>query len=99
MDVKLPADMQGFVDANVKNGRFAKPEDVVVAALAAFMSADESFRALTKDELEYLYPGMRQKIEAGLSDLREGRVVDGEEFFEQLDQELDLSSETNRKTA
>ena len=99
MDLKLTLEMKRFVDANVQNGRFATPEEVLLAALTAFMMGDASFSGLSDEEFEALYPGVHEKIAEGLADLKAGRVVDGEAFFDELDRELDRPNESNRKTA
>ena len=98
MDLTLTPEMQRFVEGKVKSGRYGAPEDVVRAALVTFMQ-QESLEGLTADELEVIYPGLRQKIAEGLADLREGRFRDGEEFFDELDREDDEADRAGRKTA
>ena len=84
MTLDLSPEMQGFVDREVRNGRYEKPEDVVLAALARMMQL-ECVEKLSAHEIETFYPGLGAKIEEGLADLRAGRVSDGEEFFDEMD--------------
>ena len=95
MDLTLTPEMQRFVDAKVKSGQYAGPQEVVRAALATFMRQDGA-ASIPFADLELLYPGLRQKIAAGLADVDAGRMTDGEEFFDQLDHE---ERSAGRKTA
>jgi hypothetical protein len=59
----------------------------------------EGPEGLSAHELEALYPGLRAKLEEGLADLREGRVRDGEEFFDELDRQENATKGSDRKSA
>jgi putative addiction module CopG family antidote len=86
MDVTLSAEMQLFVQEKLKAGRYATPQDVVHAGLAALMQQEELV-TLPPKELQSLYPQLREKVDAGLREAREGKLSDGEEFFDELERE------------
>jgi antitoxin ParD1/3/4 len=99
MELTLTPEMQRYLDAKVKSGKYATPQDVIHAALATLRQHDD-IASLPADELEALYPGFRQKIAEGLADIEAGRISDGEEFFDQLDREdCDVSAKVDRKSA
>jgi Arc/MetJ-type ribon-helix-helix transcriptional regulator len=99
MDLILTPDMQRFVDESVRSGRFAAPEDVVLAALAAFMG-DNSLSSMSSDEMEEMYPGFREKIAEGIRSADAGELVDGEEFFAELEREdQEAANKAGRKSA
>lgn len=98
MDLTLPPEIQRFVDASVKSGRFSSPQDIVIAALASLMS--DSLGTCSSEELEAMYPGFREKIAEGLRSAEAGELVDGEEFFAELErEEQELASKAGRKSA
>jgi len=99
MELTLTPEMQRSLEVRVKSGRYATPEDVIRAALAALEQQDE-IAALSADELEAIYPGFRQKIAQGIADADAGRMSDGEEFFDKLDrEEREGPAKVDRKTA
>ena len=98
MELSLSPELQRFVDEKVRSGRYGSSQEVVLAALAVLMQHD-GLEAYSTSELEVMYPGLRGKIAEGLQDLREGRVTDGEAFFDELDREDDAAGGTERKTA
>lgn len=91
----IPSTIQEQIDQRIQSGAYASAEDVLRAAFAA-LSQQEALSAAPLEELEAMYPGLRQKIAEGLEDCRAGRLYDGEEFFDELDRE---DQERNRKTA
>jgi antitoxin ParD1/3/4 len=64
MNVSLTPEFEKFVDDHVKTGMFSSASEVVRAALR-----------LMKDREDYL-EDLRRKIEVGLEDIRQGRVVE-----------------------
>ena len=96
MNFTISPQMQRFVDDEVRSGRYAAPEDVIHAALASLMQ-NRWLETAPIEEVEAVYPDFRQKIAEGLADLRDGKMVDGEEFFDRL--ERDDNDTTSRKTA
>ncbi len=70
-----------FVQGQLSSGRYADAEDVVREALRLMEERDQAL-AICRDELA-------KKIDAGYRSLQEGRHCDGDEFFAQLDAELD----------
>jgi antitoxin ParD1/3/4 len=102
MNVTISPEMQRFVHEKLKAGRYATPQDVVHAGLAALMQKEDLER-LGPDQLEAIYPHLREKVEAGLREAREGKLSDGEAFFEELEREdenpKDRGLPGSRKTA
>jgi putative addiction module CopG family antidote len=96
MELPLTDEMSRFIDERVRAGRYAAPQDVVRAALAA-LGRQESLGQLSRDELEVLYPDFKRRIEEGLTSARAGQLTDGDAFFEELENED--NSGVNRKTA
>ena len=88
MTVSLSPESQRIVDQHVASGRYAAAEEVVAAALVALEQQDGAAK-LTREELEVIYPDFHRKILEGLTDVEEGRVSDGESFFEELEREED----------
>ena len=66
-----------MVHTKVRTGRYNSASEVVREALRLMEERDE-----TKAEI-------REKIAAGVQSARAGRLVDGEEFFAQMEAELD----------
>jgi antitoxin ParD1/3/4 len=97
MELKISPEMQRFVDAKVKSGQYASAEDIVHAGLATLMQ-QEGVAELGNDEIARLFPDMRKKIAEGLADANTGRMSDGEDFFDQLEEENNRPRGSNRKT-
>jgi putative addiction module CopG family antidote len=98
MNVSLSRDMKAFVEKAVKSGRYATSSDVVLAGLTKLMQS-HSLEACSTAELEAIYPGLRIQIAEGLADLRAGKFVDGDEFFDAWEREEQKPSKRGRKTA
>lgn len=97
MNVTLNPAIARFVEGELLAGRYTSAEDVVHAGVLALMDRDRVER-LTPEGLEAIYPDARAKLRAGLEEARQGRLSDGEAFFEELDREDD-DAEAGRKTA
>lgn len=81
MNVHLTPELEQMVQNKVKSGRYNSASEVMREALR-LMDERDQLKAMQKEEL-------RKKIAAGLKSLEEGRGVDGEEFFAQMEAELD----------
>ncbi|MCW3055759.1 MAG: hypothetical protein JWN14_4929 [Chthonomonadales bacterium] len=81
MNVHLTPELEQMVQNKVKSGRYNSASEVMREALRLMDDRDQ-LKAMQKEEL-------RKKIAAGLKSLDEGRFVDGEEFFAQMETELD----------
>src|SRR6476469_4092140 len=97
MELKISPEMQRFVDAKVKSGQYASAEDIVHAGLATLMQ-QEGLAELGNDEIARLSTDMRKKIAEWLADANAGRMSDGEDFFDQLEEENNRPRGSNRKT-
>jgi antitoxin ParD1/3/4 len=80
MNVTLTPELEKLVDLKVKDGGYTSVTEVVEDALRLLDERDRLL-ALRKDDI-------RQKIDAGMASLREGRGVDGDGVFEAIDAEL-----------
>ena len=81
MNVHLTPELERMVQNKVKTGRYNSASEVMREALR-LMDERDQLKAMQKEAL-------RKKIAAGLKSLDEGRFVDGEEFFAQMEAELD----------
>lgn len=98
MNVALTREMQEYVEGEVRSGRFRSVDEVVQAALTAYLQRERLAR-LSPDELDAAFPNVRDQIAAGLAEARSGRVSDGEAFFEALGQEDDGETDPARRSA
>ena len=80
MNVSLTPEIEQFIQSQVESGKYASPDEVILAALRAF------------EERERIYKGrfeeLRQEIMVGVEASERGEVVDGEIVFSQLQQKL-----------
>ena len=66
MQIVLPPDVEAFVQEQLNSGNYQSPVDVVLAAID-----------LLRQQEEEKSQKLRQAVEVGLEDSRQGRVVDG----------------------
>jgi Arc/MetJ-type ribon-helix-helix transcriptional regulator len=88
MNLSLPPEILKLIDDRVQSGKYGTVEDVIAAAIAN-LDQQERLAQLDGADLEALYPGFKEKLAEGLAAARAGDVVDGEEFFNQLEREED----------
>ena len=87
MNVSLTPQLEKLVSDKVESGRYNSASEVVREALRLFQKRDEV--------RELQLQGLRNKIAEGLDSLDRGDWVDGEEFFQHLqERELKLQPET-----
>ena len=79
MSTHLPADLEQFVEAKVRSGRFASPDEVIAAGVRLLRQQEEAEEARVLE-------GIRQ----GLDDMRAGRGRPAEEVFAEFRRELNL---------
>lgn len=79
MNTHLPADLEQFVQAKVRSGRFTSPEEVIAAGVRLLREREEA------DEARVL-EGVRQ----GLDDMHAGRGRPAEEVFADIRREFSL---------
>ena len=77
MHVSLTPELEQMVHGKVKTGRYNSASEVVREALRLMEDRD-----LVNVEI-------RNKIAAGMESLRQGKGTDGDEFFDQMEAELD----------
>lgn len=81
MNVHLTPQLEQMIQSKVKTGRYNSASEVMREALRLMEERDQ-VKAMQRDEL-------RKKIAAGLKSLEEGKGIDGEAFFAQMEAELD----------
>lgn len=77
MNVELTPELEQFVQSKVQTGRYNSASEVMREALRLLEERD-----LIKAEI-------REKIAVAMESLRQGRVSDGDEFFDQMEAELE----------
>jgi len=77
MNVSLTPELEQLVQNKVRTGRYNSASEVVREALRLM------------DERDQVKAEVRKKIAAGVESARAGRLSDGDEFFAQMEAELD----------
>lgn len=75
MNIELTPELEHFVQCKMQTGQYRTQSEVVSKALYIMEKRD-----LVKDEI-------REKIAAGIESLRQGKGIDGEAFFAELEAE------------
>ena|SRR5687768_15454574 len=91
-------DIQKLIDDRVRSGQYRSADDLLAAALTSLGHQDR-LAELPPDDLELLFPQLRQKIARGLTEARAGKLSDGEDFFDELEREEQRREATERKSA
>ncbi len=84
MNISLTPELQKLVQAKVESGLYASESEVV----------EDALRLLEQREIQL--SELRARMDQALAEADRGEVVDGEEFMQQMLDELDLE-EANRK--
>jgi antitoxin ParD1/3/4 len=79
MNTNLPKDLEQFVQAKVRNGRFTSSDEAITEAVRLLRQREEA-------EETRVLEGIRQ----GLEDMRDGRGRPAEEVFEDIRREFNL---------
>lgn len=79
MALTLTPDLEQRIATRLESGRFRTAEEVVAEALS-LLEARETRRSEALSRL-------RERIAVGLEEVRRGDVIDGDEFFDQLERE------------
>jgi putative addiction module CopG family antidote len=79
MSTRLPIDLEQFVQAQVRRGRFRSSDEAIAEAVRLLRQREEAEEARVLE-------GIRQ----GLDDMRSGRGRPAEEVFEDIRREFDL---------
>ena len=79
MNTQLPADLEQFVQAKVRSGRFSSSEEALATAVRLLRQQEEAEEARVLD-------GIRQ----GLEDMRAGLGQPAEEVFAEIRREFNL---------
>ena len=79
LHVSLPEGLEKLVHGEVAKGMYGTASEVVREALRQFFARDE--------EPEWIAPEMRRRVEAMNRGEYEGKMIDSETFFTQLEQQ------------
>lgn len=90
MNINLTPELESLVQKKVKSGRYNSASEVVRDALRLF----EDHERIREARLQSL----RRRIEEGWTEAEQGDVVDGIDFFRQLEKE-EKASLRKRKSA
>lgn len=90
MNVSLTPQLQGFVDAKVKSGRYQSSSEVIRESLRLMEERDQAHAAALAE--------VRRKVAVGLDQARRGELRDGEEVFARVHDRLTGRS-TRRKAS
>ena len=89
MNVNLTPELEQLVHNKVQTGRYNSASEVVREALR-LMEEQDKLKTLDKDEI-------RRMIDEGFESLKQGKGVDGEAFFAQMEAELDELERSGHK--
>ncbi len=79
MSTRLPVDLEQFLQAQVRSGRFRSSDEAIAEAVRLLRQRDET------DEARVL-----EGIGQGLEDMRSGRGRPADEVFEEIRREFNL---------
>jgi antitoxin ParD1/3/4 len=85
MDVSLKPEQAEFIQAQITNGRYENPEEVIDRALSLLVEWEKSYDQWLQET--------RQKVDEGLSQLERGAVIDGEVVMTQLKEKIRKAQE------
>lgn len=80
MNVSLTEQLQDFVEAKVKSGRYQSSSEVIRESLRLMEQRDEAHAATLAD--------VRRKVAVGLDQARRGELRDGEEVMARVHDRL-----------
>jgi antitoxin ParD1/3/4 len=80
MTVTLTAEQEKFIADQLKSGNYCSADDVVAQSLGMLQAQEEFIRSNTAE--------LREKIAAGMDDLRHGRVIDSKTAIENVRKKL-----------
>ncbi len=79
MNTQLPEDLERFMQAKVKSGRFTSPDQAITEAVRLLQQREEAEEAR-----------VREGIQRGLDDMRAGRTHPLAEAFSDIRRDLEL---------
>ncbi|MFN4774845.1 MAG: type II toxin-antitoxin system ParD family antitoxin [Pseudanabaena sp.] len=86
MQIALRPEQEMFVLEKVNQGVYGSPEELF--ALAFQLLEEHELKKREDERKQQEIEQVRQKVLAGVEDVQQGRVVDGEVVFEQLEERL-----------
>lgn len=86
MQIALRPEQEMFVLEKVRQGVYESPEELF--ALAFQLLEEYEVKKREDERKQQAIEDVRQKVLVGMEDIRQGKVVDGEVVFEQLEERL-----------
>jgi len=87
MQIALRPEQEMFVLEKVSQGVYGSPEELF--SLAFQLLEEHELKRKEYEKKQQKIIEVRQKILEGMEDIRQGRVVDGEVVFQQLENKLE----------
>jgi antitoxin ParD1/3/4 len=84
MQIAIKPDQEKFILEKLQQGKYKSVDDLLTVAFQLLDQHDEREKQLIE---------LRQKIAEGTQQIREGKVVDGELVFQQLQEKLNSMEE------
>jgi Arc/MetJ-type ribon-helix-helix transcriptional regulator len=84
MNIELDQETERLITEEIQNGGSQNARDFIRRAIKHFVIARELGEEYTPDEIE-------AKIARGITSLENGEGVDGEQFLDSLEDELDVA--------
>jgi antitoxin ParD1/3/4 len=84
MQIAIKPDQEKFILEKLQQGKYKSVDDLLTVAFQLLDQHDQREKQLIE---------LRQKIAEGTQQIREGKVVDGELVFQQLQQKLNSMEE------
>lgn len=85
MDVSLKPEQAEFIQAQIINGRYENPEEVIDRALSLLVEWEKSY--------DQWLQKTQQKVDEGLRQIERGEVLDGEVVMTQLREKIQKAQE------
>ena len=89
MDLQLDKDTERLINEEIRAGRSPSPQEFISRAVQHFIIARDLGEEYTREEIE-------EKIARGIASLERGEGVDGEEFLDALEAELDVAEKARK---
>lgn len=80
LNISLTPELSQFIDDKLKTGLYTSGSEIIREALRLFKSYEDVRVGVVLE--------MQEKINAGLEQVRQGKVIDGESFLEELEKGL-----------
>jgi antitoxin ParD1/3/4 len=88
MSIPLKLEQEQFIQRKLESGKYSSADEVIFEAFRLLEERDNHYEQWLQDT--------RQKVEAGLVELNQGKGIDGEAVIARLKERLRHARETER---